>query len=388
MTNIQNFTVNTDWIQLYFIGKFDYEVGNTRQIGKNLYIKTLKTHSRQFAHVSEVFYNSQKVGVIQHQPYDNSVLADNSIIFHLDNQLNYEENFIGKIDAIRKAGNWEYKNITRLDVCTDGKGFLAPMQKVREGKIDLVGRCDITDTTMVEDGKRVLKQSTIGSRKSDMYVKIYRKDKEIEHSGKGYIKQFWAKNGVKEEDFKGMERFEMTFKSERITKFVDTETGEFAFSKGKFEDLYKLQDSNFLNLLIQSNVKNHFEFVKVNRITKNITRAKRVFCMQLVGKLTKLLTRVQVVGKKSQRWAQTLIKNNYMVYLKSRNGLYLATMQEIIKNFDLSVWFEKRIEQWNYEYNLCYKNESERVWIKLAKIGLPNSQTTIAENQILPVKTW
>jgi len=383
MTNIQNFTVSIDWFQGYFTGKFDYEVGKTFQLAPQLYVKTLKTASRQFAHISEVLFEGRKIGIIQHQPYDNSVLHEDSIIFQLDNQLCYEKDFMYTIQRMYKAAKWTYKNITRLDVCTDGKGFLKPMEQLRKGKIEIVGRCDLTELTMIEKGKRVLKQVTIGSRSSEMFMKIYRKDKELEQSGKGYIKKFWFNNGVKEADVKGMERLEITFKNDRLKKLVSSETGEFMFNKDCFEDLLKLQDSEFLRLLIQSNTKQHYEFVKAKDALKNKTRAKRVFVLKLISKSVKLLEKINIIGKKSSAWARNLIKHNYMMYLKSANNFYLHCLKELEENFDLSVWREKRLDDWDYEYKICVRNDSGRTWQKVSKFMKEGAQLRIA-----PVKTW
>lgn len=299
--------------------------------------------------VFEVYYNGESFGTLCAEPHNHKIKQPNEVFFKLDNHWNYLAEWFEAIENFARTFELSLSHFNRLDIATDGFNFLDPVRLYHKDFIELVGRAD---ATVRRKGNKPVHGFNLGSMKSDKYVRVYNKQKEIEqHSKKYYIREFWSACGVDEKDFEKMERLEVTMRHKVVKEFI----GQLTW--GKLRQMS--QSGEYLKSLLQSAIKHCYQWRERRKNERdNVSRLREV-CAINWNCCLKLLERVKVFSAKKVRALQTTAKTAYQLYLKTGFGKYAGIAYEIIENCNLQPWFEKRRMWWDYEYQLENSKRNE-----------------------------
>lgn len=373
-------TLVTDWIQLTCEGiiNLNYTEEYTEH-GGELALRRLGYGNRNFAQIVEVFFEGRLFGTMQINPNKPS-WNPSMVIFQLENSINYETGKISMLEGVLKNLGLKYKNVTRLDVAGDGLSLLQPLQKVYEGKIARIGSALMTARTKSDNS---IHHVRLGTKKSKRSMIGYNKSKELNRSGKAYIKHFWQKSGVDEKYIeKDMERIEFSFRSDWLKKIGDTKLSSNGtvlsfkswFPEGDFSALYKLEDSEFLKRLFLTASKRMYEFIKKGE--PNVARAKRLYTLHVNWLRMELLPRLKAVASKQVKTIKQMTKQMYFAYKHTRARHYLQLAAEISSVNHLELWMQNKLEHWDREYKV--NNRKKRLgWVSNFYTEIDGKQTKL-----------
>jgi len=378
-------TIITDWIQLTCEGniRIDHQNDFTEFSGE-VVLQRLGYGNKNFMQIVDVIYEGRKFGTMQMNPNKDS-WNPLMVIFQLANEINYEVGKIGMIKHVLKHLGLQYKNVTRLDIAGDGLGLLNPIQKVEESKIRRVGTALMT-TRRKSDG--TVHHVRIGTKKSNRSMIGYNKSKELNRSGKYYIKHFWMQSGVEEKHLDKMERIEFTFRSAYLKKIGVSKLNEYGtvirfkswFPEGDFEALYQLEDVEFLQRLFITSCKRMYEFVKKGE--PNIARAKRLFCLHVHWAKMKMLPRLKAVASKQIKTIKQMTKQMYFAFRHTKARHYLQITTEIAVVNGLQIWMDEKKESWDREYNVNHRKKRHG-WISNFYQDIKGEQTQMWKERTL-----
>lgn len=239
--NLRPYVISCDWLQLYLHKTSDFNPECENLFGY---------HFQDVGHGSKVFkriYNvveptGELLGNISIDPYSSRIPAS-SVIFKVENNVLYQQDYIERIFHFIAAVNLRYRGITRIDIAYDSNELYGGLKhetlikKYRNNdylkiganeyymhckagyhfSIDKKGKKKLTDKapskSMKQDGapeqiakpiqnltEHKINSVTWGSRSSDVQVQLYDKSKELrEVKMKHYIVDTWKAAGLNTE---------------------------------------------------------------------------------------------------------------------------------------------------------------------------------------------
>lgn len=215
--------INVDWLQFWCLWKeFDPEKWSRRS---NFKVKREYKGTRVFAEVWKVSEKSaytsshrdEPFAVMAVKPYSPLIDAK-MVLIKIENRPLYHANLYKRVVLMLKAFDFEYKAITRLDICADQVRFacgISPLDLLEGYFTNIFPKSGsrmyakwatapftsstipykITEETLAQ--RHVCHSVSWGGATSDVHVKIYNKTREIKvESGKEYIRRWWRLNGL------------------------------------------------------------------------------------------------------------------------------------------------------------------------------------------------
>ena len=354
-------SASLDWLSINFLQPMSGEVSETlcneivpkffkerttEIIKGNFQITpTGKYVGRVFKTGFDVYYHGACFASIQSEPFSHFIKSPDSITVKLRNEWLYCD-WLPVVMEFIKTFNLKFDGISRADIALDGFNFMQPLQLANRKLIRVKNRIKVVPFSM---GNGAIEGFYLGSRNSDRYLRGYHKNKEIEKSKKTYIREFWKLNGVKDYQFKHMERCEITMKAKELKKFKPDGLD--------LNFLQNMNDAEFLQSLAKSSMDDlyHFTELPVNA-KQNVSRLKRV-CEIVFEGLAMKLKRTVVRTASKIRCIQMAIKANYQLYLKSKIENFKVVAHELIHECELEDWFKRKKPKFIYEYELEKKND-------------------------------
>ncbi len=327
--------LNIDWLEfmtiaedLSFIGVDEIKFGEFLFLDRGM-------GNMVFKRSYEVFYRGESCGYVFCEPRSN-VIREDYVQVEISNHVLYSEDWYIIAKGIMEALNLRFNNFSRVDFAVDGKlGVLeffnnfvgAILDEDKEVLYRKKGKMKL-DIGEFDSKRGRFNYIRIGSPKSDKFVVCYDKSREIDKSGKYYIREYWRKNGLVGG---GIERLEFRLKS-KVLKEVEDLT------------LEKLTDKEYCWRLLRSFFEKWFEYA-IEDGQKNISRKRvlRIFDFPVGGEV---LRRVKVPSDVYR--AKVVVKD--MVYRYYRGELDVGIVWKIVEAYmdrlDLWDWFWDRYEIW------------------------------------------
>lgn len=242
--------VNCDWLQFWCLfSTFDPE-----RWSRETNYKVVNTHrgTRVFKEVWKVTEKSAYTSSRRDEPFavmacrPHSPLIDaKMVLVKIENRPLYHANLYRRIVLMLQGFGFEYKAITRLDICcdfvrfADGSHPMELLERYHTNKWLKTGSrsycrwntAPYTATTApyklgakLADSQHVTHSASWGGAKSDCHVKLYNKTREIKvESGKQYIRRWWAQNGLQTAEDVWRVEFSVSGRSRAL---IDNRTGE------------------------------------------------------------------------------------------------------------------------------------------------------------------
>ena len=267
------YAINVDWLQV-FCHDHNKELLHVLYYDVSVYeFKLLPHGSRHFKEIWEVINSDgDKYAIIQRNPHSSIISSDGAII-QLCNRELYRPHFAADFILFLKSHGFEYKSISRLDICFDSNTLRNNFRHsnlikgLMQGTIlkNNQSRVQWNFAAMANVGKPMECNScSFGSKSSAVSTKMYNKTLEMkEQKSKPYIIENWGYNGIDIE--RDVWRIEISIKSDASTT-IRTSTGEiFRLSA----DGLKLQE--MVEDIFFSYAEKYFSF-KRNDGKKNKTR--------------------------------------------------------------------------------------------------------------------
>ena len=168
--------------------------------------KLLPHGSRHFKEIWEVINSDgDKYAIIQRNPHSSIISSDGAII-QLCNRELYRPHFAADFILFLKSHGFEYKSISRLDVCFDSNTLRNNFRHsnlikgLMQGTIlkNNQSRVQWNFAAMANVGKPMECNScSFGSKSSAVSTKMYNKTLEMkEQKSKPYIIENWGYNGI------------------------------------------------------------------------------------------------------------------------------------------------------------------------------------------------
>jgi hypothetical protein len=245
-------TVSLDFFEVSYRGKLPEIVDSFAFDAKN-YIKRAYVNDGYFHNVYNLFLDFKKVGVLKCNP-KTPIIAQDTIHFKVENHLLYTKNFQKPFIWLVINLHLKWKYVVEIHPAMDCIGYniqdfmfkahhdLHAFQGMDKG-IKLKGRKKSFLPYGYTDGS----QGTwyFGSNKSDKFIRIYDKTKEMIGSDKHYIEDFWELNGM---DYKNnkVERIELVLKTPHLKGIT----------------IFDLEKPDFFASLCETHFRNYFDFYK------------------------------------------------------------------------------------------------------------------------------
>lgn len=338
MNNNKNITV-IDWLQIRF--KVELPTFSNKEyfiFNNDCFIKFTNNESQNFANVDDLYIYSNKVATVQYNPRS-GILDSAMVIVKLENELFYNNTFVTYIDYLIHTLKWQYEGVSRIDIAHDSinnnvLNFLDSYLIGNRQNIKHNSKANIH--TQINKYKDV-KPFYCGSIKADKFCKVYDKTKEMEVNNKRYIKSFYRLNNI---DYKNnkVERFELTLKNK----------------KAKNINIYLLTNKDYLNKILHTECQKFFQFTK-EVIRKNKKKTLDVTPLKFENNAE--IEYNKVVQKKSItinpiHSTKRSIKYLYLKnkeQLNSRNLDVETVIRQLVKENDLTGWYEQKRKYWDLE---------------------------------------
>ena len=320
------YAINVDWLQLYCHDR-NREPLHLLYNGKSSYeFKLMAQGSRHFKEIWEVLdVDGERYAIVQRVPHSSILSADASIV-QLCNRELYKPYFASVFILFLKSHGFEYKSISRLDICFDSNHLYNNLKHSTFIKKIMLGTYLKSNQNKVQwhfdsvanVGKPMECNScSFGSKSSPVSTKMYNKTLEMQQvKKKPYIIESWGYNGI--DVSKDVWRIEISIKSD-ATATIRTATGEiFRLIPDSLKQQEMLEDIFF------SYANQYFSFKK-NNGTKNKTRMKEVQLFPRNREITMKPKRIttEVDSTRSDR-----------IFIKKLHSLFTS-----LPNMDNETWY-------------------------------------------------
>lgn len=332
------YVINVDWLQLYCHDGNRLDLGLTYNGISSYEFKLLPYGSRHFKELWKVHdLDGDLYAIIQRIPHS-SIISFDGCIIQLCNRELYKPFFASEFILFLKSHKFEYKSISRLDICFDsnvlhnGLKHSTLIKKIMLGEYLKQNQNKVkwNFASIADVGKPMECNScSFGSQSSAVSSKMYNKTLEMkEVKKKPYIVESWGFNGLNiEED---VWRIEISIKSD-ASQTIRTSTGEvFRLMPDSLKQQEMVEDIFF------SYAEKYFKF-KRNDGTKNKTRMKDV---QLFPTNRVMTLRPQRITeeKDSTRGDRIFLKKLHSLFtsLPNMDNTTWAAIWEVSNAFTLS----------------------------------------------------
>lgn len=224
------FALPLDWLEV----NLDHPAGNrvtrpwggddTIRVSDRYILQRQPGRTRTFDRLDHLVdtRNDRTVAIVRSVPHSAHVMPMNRLMVKLENSTLYDYTWADVLDYLRHHLGLKYQSTSRLDLAADGQDFLRPFGDAAKGDVSYGGRADF----VVRWSQGKVKAAELGTRSGNKFARIYGKSRELRLSGKLYIADYWAKQGVPEGT--EVERCEISTKGKEVRRyFADEQKAEF-----------------------------------------------------------------------------------------------------------------------------------------------------------------
>lgn len=351
----KNFAVNKTEKSLINI---DYLILNLEGIpfgefpeNSDFHLKPFAYGTKIFEYRSDLYVKNQKIGTLQHSPRS-SILDSNFCQLQLENHLFYTfqlDELKSLINQFCEETNYTFKAINRLDICIDkqdsNNSYRHLYDNIVNGTYLISGRPkNIQSFYETFKGKSVLNGFQIGKRTSDKIIRCYNKSLSLQLTEKPYINDFFANNGLKNDN---IWRFEYQLNSAFFRNLKEISPASATINQDMTWGIFNI---SALFELLNIATKGFFE-IHENTGKSQINKEKKIqiFCFEsmrlaltakktIIHKLKKVFISTTTIKK---RLAKSLFREYYS---NEQDISYIIALNLLLEDIDLTT--EKKLKHW------------------------------------------
>lgn len=294
--------INLDWLEVYCIEPEGEPLSSEFFRKRGLEVESRSYGTRQYAEMFTIKQNGHPLIEVRRDPLSvkgqGGILPKGACHLRLPNEMLYTRQPVHALWAFIKCYGYEFKNITRFDICMDFPQFDSGMQvqdfidqymkgeiaKIHQSKLAMHGQeKNVADKTATgwdvnahgtdEWEARSWNSLKWGAPTSAISTKLYNKTIELDRPGhdKPYIRQHWD---AVYKDYTQMWRIEFSIKAAK-RHMVQKDSGQYIEIK-----LEHLADRKWLQYLFFSFFSEYFDF-RIVQTTREGTRKRKDLCAQL-----------------------------------------------------------------------------------------------------------
>ena len=324
---IMNVLLNLDWLELV-LSSAGTPTLQDRDGFK--FSNTFKPHETNgFTKCNVITFENQAFAKLYSCPSARLLYKErNTLVLQLENESLYRKGIVeSQIHKFLDEYNLNLCGIKELHVALDGIGLIKRHNQFFNRE-DQRRKRNVKLSNFIDDKSKEITGVTLGSRKSDKFVAMYNKSKEIEFSRKMYIREYWKNNGL--DTTKEIDRVELRLKRSEL--------------KGLELEFSKLADINYLASLFKAKTDGYLNFI--NQFDKST--------MSLIDwdlfNLTEIKREKLVKYQRPTQAVKTTIKTLFLEHLSSKSEIAREMAECLAKKYALEVWYWSTQGRWLLEY--------------------------------------
>ena len=292
--------------------------------------KNNKNKNPNFYNCFDVFINKRLFGQIYYNNkgrYRYSV--ESPILLCVENYMLYEAGLAVKLNLLmQNLSDVRFASYQNIHIAIDGHNFVSRHESFVTSK-QYQRKANIKNISIIWDERNKEQIGyTVGSKKSDKHIGIYKKQTEIIFSGKNYISAFWGENGLLPVEGKSIDRIEGRLESKELSDF-----------SANFENL---ENSEYLASYFKLKFENYLVFCK----TSNPSERRHILNWQSLKTVT-IQKETTTANVPDSNFKQKMTLHTLFDYfLSNGDNDTLNTFLKIASQFKLIDWALGKINFW------------------------------------------
>lgn len=397
--------ITLDWLSLYYTQPDNYipklEPGESQEINQSCYLVGLDGGTVHFNKRYMIVYQGQECATLLFDSKIEKFIKKDVVKVDYSNHTLYTGDW-QDIHAILIAYGLLYKGASRIDIAIDGVNYLHKLMNIyaKQTANTLAFKLKNSSQHRARFSAKILNTETLnfenfnigaggnyskkhGSRGSSAgstkMITIYNKSLEIVKSGKSYIQDWWAANGV----------VQKVVDLDRMSKILEDreEKGEEVFSIKEMQTIYRFEIrlkskaiaeiKNFdiemlctpsgLASIVKLHCKKFFEAYFKNDV--NTTRCKSFDLLpyeKLGATALEKIPRIEADGLyKAKLTIHSIVYDSYVGKINDdKANEMLDVIKDKCNEYQLHKYVLNKLEEWSNKYSKATKQE------RLIKVGL------------------
>jgi hypothetical protein len=328
---MKNYTINLDWLELVLLPITEFSTEN--KTGFCFSSTGIPDSILGFKKYIKIKYNNQAFCTLYFEPTSRLRFENNkTIVLRMENEELYREGSIKtELKLFLSTYGLRLKNIRNMHIAIDGPNLIKYHNELFNKKKELKRKISLMYTINGKDSNLNEPSITLGSRKSDKFIRFYNKTKEINFSGKKYIIDFWRNNNLNMESG-DIDRMELVLKSDEF--------------KNMTIDIELLESPNYLATLFNLKVKDYLTFIDIKSKEQIELLDWKAFQLMTIKKEKMLLFR-----KPTQRIKST-IKTLFLEGIEKNLDYDIERAKKLAIDYNLLAWYQNIQSRWLKENTL------------------------------------
>lgn len=356
---LQTTLVNIDYLILNLEGQPFGEFPETSEF----HLKPYDYGTKIFEIRADLYYNNLKVGLYTAKPRS-AIISDQLAQLQIENNLFYTLSNNELKELIEKFCDetlYTFKSVNRLDVCLDKSdvyhSYRNLYSNIVKGDFLISGRPkNIQSYFETYKGKSILNGFQIGKRTSDKIIRCYNKTLSLQLTEKPYINQYYADNGLKNDN---VWRFEYQLNSSFFRGLNEHSKGNSniyqsmtwgVFDKANLYELLKIATKGFFEL-------------RENTGKSQINKEKLIqlfdfdYLQSQITKFTPIIRRLKKATLSSTTIKKRLAKSLFREYYANAQEVsYIVALNLLLEDMDMTtensllVWFRNKFNFYLHEF--------------------------------------
>lgn len=328
------YAISTDWYE----ATLEADTFTTNNIPKiikpekgRIALQRRELGTKHYQLFYNVAVNGRPFGHVLGRPREGNKLPNEYIQFQALNNVQYESSFFEELDQLYHHMNWNFRNMTRIDIALDGGQYSKIIDDLIKDRVHKVGTAK---SHLHMNHKFKMEGFTWGSSASGKYMRCYDKTVELEMSHKGYIKEFWKRTGI--DTSNNVQRMELVLRNEAIQQIEDFNP-------------WHLNNVQYLASLMRTQFEKWFEF-RDPKSNANVTRMTPVNYIDWESVNAVKLDKCQSIPPNEITRTKQACKTVYLLYLSTNKVPLLNFARALAESIDHRKWFTKKRQDWESDH--------------------------------------
>ena len=329
------YTCNLDWFTATLTGDpmlFEDLPEVINRAGNSVTLQRGKFYNKHYQAGYHIAVSGRPFAQVLVKPREGNALQPSFVQFTAINQALYEIGFIAEFETVCEVLGWKWRNPTRIDIALDGHGFNKIIEDVMHRKVRQIGSASYG---LHFQSQNRLQGFSWGKGNSDKYMRCYDKTAELQASNKWYIKEFWERAGLDQEE--NVHRLEVVLRNDELKKYDD------------FTPLH-LDNFEYLATLMRSSFQKWFQFADPETDT-NVSRMKIVEYIEWDQIGGGLLDKATSIPPNEYFRLKQMTKTCYFIHLSTKSPLFMDLARECAGCIDHLDWLAVNMDKWKGEFN-------------------------------------
>lgn len=312
---------------------------------------------------ADLYYQDLKIGIYTAKPRS-AIMAETLAQLQIENNLFYtlsNQELKNVLTLFCEETNYLWKSTNRLDICLDkcdkNNTYRNLYKNIVDGDTLISGRPkNIQSYFETYKGKSILNGFQVGKRTSDKIIRCYNKTLSLQLTEKPYINEYYANNGLKNEN---VWRFEYQLNSAFFRGLNEHSKADINISQSMTWGIF--DKANLYELLKLAN-KGFFE-LRENTGKSQINKEKLIplFDFDLlqseISNFQPIIKRLKKVVLSSTTIKKRLAKSLFREYYANNQDIsYIVALNLLLEDMDMTTekplltWFKNKLHFYLHEF--------------------------------------